>query len=449
MDDIKDNKNNNIRLDIENKLEDFFVEDNGIGITYKNIYKKFIKIQNEKLEPLLNIKLQKGLFDSNCKTKVNIQYINERDVFTLKLPKNLSFTDILFNFSYRKFLDLNTFNNKTFREFEIDYDKIEENLTDLLLYNKKLFSEEIIDFYYNDELFSVQLTPLITLFKEIYTYIDISIYDKIDIFKFSKNNNLNFCKNMVNDFIILIKYLNNERKYKNKKNGIKEEHKISDLITQYLKDFVKPEFIHIFKRDGFTVNKASSIFDYYLKTIFETIKSELIKYQEKKLNDISCDAINKYFEKKDPLISKKDIAYAIRIFSELVLSQEKDKKEKNQKNNNNLFNYLKTPELWTRELYNNPDFNKHLNELKLWNVQINQIIPLYEYLGKDIDDKYFDDVKKRIENENNEKKEEVKILNEPQKKEEDVDEDPFANKNNSDDDDNFLAKKEEDSDEDE
>lgn len=168
---------------------------------------------------------------------------------------------------------MNTFNNKTFREFEIDYDKIEENLTDLLLYNKKLFSEEIIDFYYNDELFSVQLTPLITLFKEIYTYIDISIYDKIDIFKFSKNNNLNFCKNMVNDFIILIKYLNNERKYKNKKNGIKEEHKISDLITQCLKDFVKPEFILILKKDGFTVNKTSSIFDYYLKTIFETIKS--------------------------------------------------------------------------------------------------------------------------------------------------------------------------------
>ena len=113
MDDIKDNKNNNIRLDIENKLEDFFVEDNGIGITYKNIYIKFIKIQNEKLEPLLDIKLSKGLFDSNCKTKVNIQHIDQRDVFTLKLQKNSSFTDILFNFSYGKFLDLNTFSNKT------------------------------------------------------------------------------------------------------------------------------------------------------------------------------------------------------------------------------------------------------------------------------------------------------------------------------------------------
>lgn len=60
--------------------------------------------------------------------------------------------------------------------------------------------------------------------------------------------------------------------------------------------------------------------------------------------------LNKYYEKKDP-ISKKDIAYAIRIFATLVLSQEKDKKNKIQFNHNNLVNYLKVSDLWTKDIW--------------------------------------------------------------------------------------------------
>jgi len=456
LDDIKDNNNINIKLNVDNKLEDFFIEDNGIGITYKYIYKKFIKMQNEKIEPLLNIKVSKGLFDNNCKTKVNIQQINERDIFTLKLPKNISFFDILFNFSYRKIMDSKTFSNKSYREYEINYDIIEENLTDLLLNNKKLFNDEIIDFSYNDELFGVQLSPLITLFKDRYNCKDISMHDKIEIFKFSEENrgNLNLCKNMVNDFITLLKYLNNEKKDKNKKSEIKEENKISDLITKYLNDSVKPEFLKFFVNEGFTVDKTSNIFDYYLKTIYETIKSELDKYQEKKLSDDSIKEINKYYEKKDPFICKKDIAYSIRIFATLVLSQEKDKKKKIQSNTNNLINYLRSSELWTKEIYDNPDFNKNLNELKLWKVQINQIIPLYEFIEKDIEDNYFDDVKKRIENEKNANKPVINIeINEPNEpfeeneKKEDIDDDPFKKKDPEEEDDPFAKKDNSDEDE--
>lgn len=52
--------------------------------------------------------------------------------------------------------------------------------------------------------------------------------------------------------------------------------------------------------------------------------------------------------------------------------------------------------------------------MKLWKVQINQIIPLYDYIGKDIEDNYFDEVKKRIENEKNANKPVINIeINEP------------------------------------
>ena len=39
---------------------------------------------------------------------------------------------------------------------------------------------------------------------------------------------------------------------------------------------------------------------------------------------------------------------------------------------------------------------KNLNELKSMNIQINQIISVYENLGKDIEKNFFDDVKQKI-----------------------------------------------------
>ena len=205
------------------------------------------------------------------------------------MPKKVSVIDILFNSSYRKVLDSYNLNSQSYKEYEINYDIIEENITDLLLSNKKLFNEEITEYIYNNEVFSVQLTDLTTSFKERYACSDLSIYDKVSIYQFSEENkdNINLSKNMVNDFVTLLKYLNGKRKEKNKESEIKEEDKISALIDKDLKDSIKPEFIQMFKNnDGITVNKISNIFNYYLKTIYEITKSELDKYQEK-LSDAS------------------------------------------------------------------------------------------------------------------------------------------------------------------
>ena len=71
----KKNENKKIlKLDIENKLSNFFLDDNtDIEKSYKEIYLEFIKKQNAELEPLLNIKIDKEIFDKNCKKKINIQ----------------------------------------------------------------------------------------------------------------------------------------------------------------------------------------------------------------------------------------------------------------------------------------------------------------------------------------------------------------------------------------
>ena len=69
--------------------------------------------------------------------------MNNRDIFTLKLPNDISIIDIFFNSSCRKILYDDLLNDISIKEYEINFDMIEETLTNLLLKNKKLLNYEI------------------------------------------------------------------------------------------------------------------------------------------------------------------------------------------------------------------------------------------------------------------------------------------------------------------
>jgi hypothetical protein len=428
---LTDSKNKIIILSNENHLGDLFIDNKtDIGRTYKDIYKNFIKEQNGNLEGLLENKIEKGIFTKNCKNKINIQQINEREIFSFNLPNNISFTDILFNCSYRKILDSDTRNYESYKEYEIDYDLIEENMTDLLLNNKKLLKDDIYEFIYNNEIFSNKVTNLITLYKTRYNYKKINIFDRVAIYKFSTDNkgNTQLFRVIINNFITLIKFLNDERKEgKDKKNDIKEESKIYEILDK-IKDKVSDNFMKIFeKNDGFTIDKASDIFEYYLKCIYEDVRNE-IRYYQKKLDDKSTKLI-------DNLTNKKDIACAIRLIITLVLFPEENKENKIKANLDNVVNYLIAPDLWNKEIYEDIDFYKNLlKQLKLINIHINQIVPLYEYLGKDIDNYFFDEVKNIIEEENTKDNEIVD--------DDDNDVNHFINKENDKEDDPFKIERE-------
>ena len=303
-------------------------------------------------------------------------------------------------------------------------------MTDLLLKNKKLLNQELTAFIYNNEVFGVQLSNIFTLFTEKYGEKNINLDDKVILYKFSENANLDINKEIINDFISLIKFLNDKKKENNEGNEIKNDKKIYELINENLKESVSINFIKIFENnDGLTIDKTFSIFDYYLKLAYEKVEEELTKYKTS-LSEISKEAINNYYSKKDP-ISKKEICYAIRLFSTLVLLYEEDKENKIQNNHNNFANYLKIQDLWTKEAYDS--INKHLNEFKLWNVEINQIVPLYDTLERDIEPSYFDDVKRKIENDNKQAESEDPFSKNIE--EEEHEDDPFGARDGDDDDD--------------
>ena len=232
----------------------------------------------------------------------------------------------------------------------------------------------------------------------------------------------------------LFKYRKDKNEKKKENSGencfvINEETKIYKVIENN-KDNFSVNFIRIFdKNDSLTMDKTSEVFFYYLKLIFDLVKGELNKYKND-LNYETTKKIEEYFNKDRP-ISKKNFAGAIRLFSTLVLFMEEDKNKEKKlgMNRNNIVNYLRASDLWDNAIYDSEDFNKNLNELKQFNVQINQILPLYDFLGKDIEDNFCDDVNTQIENEESKDRnpEDIRTDND-----DDDDDDPFAAKDNDD-----------------
>ena len=390
----------NLQIDeIENKeklkdnrsLSNFFIrEDNNFGKNYKIIYKTFINQQNDKINLLLE---QKGI-DCDNQNKANIQQLDEKEIFTLDLPKKVLFNNILFDSSYRKILDKMPVNYNSYKEYVINYDYIEEIMTEYLLSNKKLLNENIIEFIYNNELFSNKVTNLFNLFKKRYIYKkEITISEKIIIYKYcDSNKNIHIYKKVIIDFMKLIKFLNDKRKenYNPKDDDFKEETPIIELLKEANFDYTD-EFKALFNdNESLKIDQIYAIFEYYLKAIYVEVNPEIKQYQVELDEDLK-KKINDYF-KKGNFIEKKDLCHAIRLFITLVLLLEDDKKNKIKDNKNNIINYLKSEDLWKDVDIKNKQFIKNMNDLKSMNIHINQIVYLYEELGKDIKDDFFSDV---------------------------------------------------------
>ena len=432
------------KLSSNDHLNDFFIEENNkFGKTYKEIYKFFINQQNESIKDLLDKKIERGIFDVNCKKGINIQQLNEKEIFTLTLPKKVTFIDILFNSTYRKALNNIPISYKSYKEYEIDYDLLEEIMTNLLLKNKKILNEEITEFIYNNEVFSNQIADIITTFKSNNNCIELILDDKVPIFKFFEEdkNNTNLNQTIINDFIELIKYLNNLKKENNNaQEEIKDDTKLYDIVDK-IKDLTSKNFINLFeKNDCLTFNKTIAIFEYFLKIIYECVNSTINEYQEDDIDENTKEKIDNYFQKKHSF-NKSDLAYALRLFMSLVLFQEEDKENKIKSNQNNIVNYLKSTDLWKYDI-NDDSFINDLNELKSINIHINQIISLYDYLGKDIDDNYFDDVEQKIRSETNQiidnDLDDEENKNKSEDNEENEDNEDKSEKSNNDDDDDRI-----------
>ena len=72
------------------------------------------------------------------------------------------------------------------------------------------------------------------------------------------------------------------------------------------------------------------------------------------------------------------------MFITLILYREEDKENKIKLNKKNIVNYLKVKGLWNKTIYKNEKFDENLNDLKIINIQINQILEIVDIKEEDI-----------------------------------------------------------------
>ena len=410
----------------KNYLCDFVLDENNkYGKTYKKIYKEFTEQQNEKLKTL-DIKSKQGKFNSNCLMKINIQKIKEEEIFSYKIFKKLNFYEVMFNSSYRKIIDTSKYEN--YNDFVIVLDTLEEEMTDLLLGNKKLLKDdELNEFKYKNEEFLNQINDLITNFESKYNIQDIDDSDKIVIYNFilTHNGNNDEYKKIINDFVSLIEFLYKIKIDENSKIKIDENTKIYEVFN-FLKG-VSKNFENMFKeKEGLIVKKITKLYDYYLKLIFKYVKKDIENYQENpekkvieeknkikekkeekkeekekkiifNLEDKTIKKLDEYFTKEDLTISKESLSEALRLFMTIVLYREKDKENKIKLNKNNIVGYLKEQDLWINNniKIDDDNFKDNLSKIKSIHIKIKEILWLYYYLTDKKDENFENDIKEK------------------------------------------------------
>ena len=375
-------------LKIEMPLKKFLLDNENKD--FINIYYSFIQIQNKILQPLIEQKVRNAIFKENDKEKIPIQKINDNEILTFTIGNEYkNFNNIILNNSKRNiYSSNNSINYNNYENYKIDLEKIENILTNILLYNKKLFSEHIEFINYKSDIYYNEIYPK---FIEKKNQIELNEDDKkyISIY-YSQNLNkalkecLLFLKE-IKSLVIFIKENNIEENYINRiidsSNKLKELSKIKDFFSNKVDD-------------EFKLNKLYSIILFFEKILFEDIKNQLNPYQIE-LNEEQKKAISTYYSNENNksininiineneiyTISKEKISIALkRLITRyiIVLNILEEDIETVKESKENIVKYLYSPDLWD-DWENLEKIKKILNKDFIpFNIGLNQALYFYE-----------------------------------------------------------------------
>ena len=365
------------KLDESLSLAHFFNDDlDKNGKYIEEDLKKFVEIQNSFLRPIIEVYEKKKDSLLNCyikqlKQEVDIQSVTNSQILHLEncFEKSnfINLNELIYIYSEK---------DNDSKESTYNYEKIEEELAQILLPNKCLLSDKNLKYIiYKNESYKLEKNNPLINYENIYGREELQNEEKKKIFNYIRENYKFYDESLNDSFILLFNYLTTYQQEK--------ETKINDLINdenneekRYIRFDIK--LSRYFNEEGkeITTGKLLTSFLYMEKLCFGFLKRENDNNINNKLSQIFSLLDDKYkklivdyFKKghNDKIITKNKLAIALRRFIIRYLSAFKDKY------NNNLyempiFELLKKPDLWDNEIIKKmkdlKDFQKKIKEIE-------------------------------------------------------------------------------------
>ena len=229
----------NLTIKKNDHLNKFLISKNSDeGEQSHEIYQKYIREQNNLIEDILINKHNYQGFP--IPEKINVQSALQEEIFSFKIKKTC-LTEIIFE---------NSFRDCNFKKIIINYDNIENQLTDKLLRKVKMFNDNIKFVIYSNQKYLYENTSIFTDFMNNYRPLkELNKQEKLQIKKFfEKIKTTEQCIKIIDDFNEIVLNLNKRFKNKNINEKIQEKED-SDKYENNKNEAEKDNQIEIKEKD--------------------------------------------------------------------------------------------------------------------------------------------------------------------------------------------------------
>ena len=296
----------------ENDCLAFFLIDKGVqsyGMQIASIFQKFINNQNTFLRNIFDNILPENhklnlLKNKIIKNPIDIQKANKCNLISLniKTENYQSFNELLLLYSYKESFDKD--NHLTFEKSNkiyYNFEQIEEELENLLLPEKKLFTDKIYPVIYQYEGFrGEENSSILPSFIASNPQKDLNDTQKKILYKFKlEQYSREIRKKILFSIQLIITF------YLDKPYG---ETLIKDTLNDLPNYFVIPTITKdLLINNDFKVNEILSIFEYFELLCFEEFKNNLDLAYKKELTKEQIENINLYYIYENQNKSKNEI----------------------------------------------------------------------------------------------------------------------------------------------
>ena len=283
------------------------------------VYCHLIEIQNNYLKEIIkNYDNKKEISKEEIiiknaieqiKKEIPVQLATKSEIFSFNVQDDTlrSFEELFSFYSLKNIF--NKENNKIdyskYSEIKFKLNRIEQELVNIILTGKKLFSNEQITYkFYSDPYEIEEKTKNFKIFTELYNKKDINDIEKRDLLNAIENVNRYFLPNLEN----LIFYLIKENKYQ----GNQTINDVKLPSNLYFNEDVKRVLLDSSK---FTINQLISIYEYIEEQIWDFIADRYVnrKYKIDGFWNNNRDKLNEYYNNENKRELKNDMLASLLI----------------------------------------------------------------------------------------------------------------------------------------